>query len=117
MKKILLILICILFSVNSFAIFGFGKKKDAIPVEIEPVQVIKQCFYQMEVRPNVYGIFVVLQEDCDGISLVGVVSGRRIIEYDENLDMSNEQSPKTDEAFREKVNSLWPDMQEIKFKQ
>ncbi len=116
MKKIFLVLILVLFSVNSFAILGFGKKKKEEPTEIQPA-IIKQCFYQMEHSPNTYTIFSVLQESCDGVHLVGVVSGRMIIEYDENLDESNRQLPKTDDAFREKVDALWPELGEIKFKQ
>lgn len=115
MRKLFLIAVLILISVDSFAIFGFGKKKTEKPQEIEAV-IIKRCYYQMEVRDNVYGIFMTFQEDCSGINLVGVVTGRRIIEYDEDIVQINEQTPANDETFREKVGDLWPNLQEINFK-
>lgn len=115
MKKLFLITVLILISINAYAFLGFGKKKTEKPQEIEAV-IIKRCYYQMEVRDNVYGIFMTFQEDCSGINLVGVVTGRKIIEYDEDIVQINEQTPANDETFREKVRALWPNLQEINFK-
>ncbi len=111
MKKLFLALIMILITVNAHAFLGFGKKK-LVEEEIK-APTIKVCFYYMEHSDNMFAVFSVFQEDCNGITLRGSVSGRKITEYSEELSIKNIQNPLDDETFREKVDSLWPEMQKI----
>lgn len=108
MKKIILASILILFSFNAF---GWSWKKKDIPDP--PEKANKVCYYYLEYKENQYSIFSVFQEECSGIALRGMVSGRKIIEYKEDLSVKNLQTPTDDDTFREKVESLWPGMKEI----
>jgi hypothetical protein len=108
MKKIFLIIFLLLYSITAAAKWSLFKKKEEVA---EPV--IKVCYYYLEHSDNKFAIFSVFQEECSGIMLRGIVSGRKIIEYNDDLGVKNMQNPLDDATFREKVERLWPDMRKI----
>jgi hypothetical protein len=112
---ILAVFAVFLFYTNSYGWSPFKKKK--IESTEEKVEiVIKPCYYYLEHSNNLFVVFTVLQDKCSGVVLSGIMNGRTIIEYNDELKAISEQKIADDDTFREKINALWPNIQEIKFK-
>jgi len=112
MRRLPLILILILFSVNIFAVnLKFWKKgKKAEPVEEVREIALKDCYYLLDGVCGGKIALITKQAECSGIRVGGIIKGLKITEFKEDMTFKNESNPSKD-SFWDIVDLLWPGIQ------
>jgi len=109
MKKLLLVLVLLLYSVPGFASWFDSEE----PKEPEKETV---CFYSIQVSgEKETAVFYVFQGGCDGFFQVGIIEQSKIITLDKSLGELSNTTYSNIETRNSDIDQKWPALQKIKF--